>query len=235
VADQYVVTVFEPTNVPPAGPAPSKSHARVVAGVVALVIVGLAIGAVFARANSTGTAFAYGGASGLDPSNGISAPNLSTHWHAALGVYACDEWLGSDGHPGIWYWPAHTPSGEPALAADPSRYAGLHSHGDGLIHIEPGGPAEEGRNATLGLYFREGGWKISQRGFTFLSTRVQNGDECDGAPGKLRWYVNGTQYTGDPADYRIADGDVIVVAFTSDGAYPGDAPSAQFLPGVRHP
>src|SRR5262245_55451445 len=103
-----------------------------------------------------------------------------THWHAALGVYDCDHWLGDDTGSGIWRWPNATLDGSVARASDPNRYAGLHSHDDGVIHMEPVTPDEAGRNATLGKYFEFGGWELSADGFDFLGTHVKNGDDCNG-------------------------------------------------------
>src|SRR5690349_1875791 len=60
------------------------------------------------------------------------SPKVGDHWHAALGVYMCDHWQGG----GNWTWPSFTQDGVPARAGT-SAYAGLHSHGDGIIHIEP--------------------------------------------------------------------------------------------------
>ena len=91
-----------------------------------------------------------------------------THWHAALGVYDCDHWMGDTPGSGIWQWKYATPSGTPARASDTSQYAGLHSHDDGVIHMEPASSEEAGRNATVGRYFDFGGWKISATSFDFL-------------------------------------------------------------------
>jgi hypothetical protein len=175
----------------------------------------------------------------FDPANPAKA---DTHWHAALGVYDCDHWLGDDSGVGIWQWPYATVEGHPARADDPSRYAGLHSHQDGVIHMEPATLDEAGRNATLGKYFEYGGWHIAADGFDFLGTHVKNGDDCDGVPGKLSWKVarwNGTlgpqHYTierGDPAAFKLYDADVIVVAFLPAGrasAVTGDPPSLPYL------
>jgi hypothetical protein len=160
----------------------------------------------------------------FDPAN-PSKPD--THWHAALGVYECDHWLGDETGTGIWQWPYATPSGAAARADDPNQYAGLHSHDDGVIHMEPATPDEAGRNATLGKYFEYGGWDVSAVGFDFLDTQVRNGDACGGGPGKLSWEVaqwDGTpgrqDYTielGDPATYKLHNADVIVVAFLPEG------------------
>jgi hypothetical protein len=108
--------------------------------------------------------------------------------------------------------------------------------------MEPATPDEAGRNATLGRYFEYGGWQLSADGFDFLDTQVSNGDDCNGTPGALTWKVarwNGTlgpqHYrieSGDPARYKLYNGDVIVLAFLPtgrDAASIGDPPSLPHL------
>jgi hypothetical protein len=174
------------------------------------------------------------------------ATQKDTHWHAALGVYDCDHWMGDTPGSGIWNWPNATPSGSPGRAANSTVYAGLHSHDDGIIHMEPLVSAEAGKGATLGLYFEYGGWKLSDTGFTFLGTAVKNGDKCTtGGAGTLQWGVakfDGTQgkqkytvMTGNPAKYKLFQGDVVVVAFLPPGktiADIGNPPSLKNLPGA---
>jgi len=175
----------------------------------------------------------------FDPSNPTKP---DTHWHAALGVYDCDHWMGDSTGRGIWNWPAATLQGSPARAAEPSLYAGLHSHDDGVIHMEPLVSAEAGRNATVGLYFDYGGWKLSQTGFSFLGTTVKNGDKCGTATGTLQWELgkwDGTSgkqkykpMTGNPASYKLYQGDIVVIAFLPPGkaiSSIGDPPSVSHL------
>ena len=47
----------------------------------------------------------------LDQANPTNPHNKDSHWHAALGVYDCDHWMGDPGGNGVWHWPAATPSG----------------------------------------------------------------------------------------------------------------------------
>ncbi len=149
-----------------------------------------------------------------------------THWHAALGVYDCDHWMGDSSGAGKWNWPNATPGGQPARASDTNVYAGLHSHDDGVIHMEPAVSAEAGRGATVGLYFDYGGWKLSATGFSFLGTSVKNGDKCGSSPGTLQWEVatwdgntsanakqKYTVMTGNPAKYKLFQYNIVVIAF----------------------
>ena len=70
--------------------------------------------------------------------NSSEPTKKDTHWHAALGVYDCDHWMGDSTGTGIWNWPHATPVGAARPApTNTNVYAGLHSHDDGVIHMEP--------------------------------------------------------------------------------------------------
>jgi hypothetical protein len=153
-----------------------------------------------------------------------------THWHAALGVYDCDHWIGDSTGNGVWNWPFATPQQSPARADNTNVYAGLHSHDDGIIHMEPAVSAEAGKNATVGLYFNYGGWKLSSSGYTFLGQTVKNGDKCGTQTGTLQWAIGkwdgNTNYSvkqkmtvqsGDPAKYKLYNDDIVVLAFLPPG------------------
>jgi len=159
-----------------------------------------------------------------------SGTKQNTHWHAALGVYDCDHWLGDSPNSGIWNWPYATPQGSPARADNTAVYAGMHSHNDGVIHMEPLVSSEAGKNATVGLYFDYGGLKVSATGFSFLGTTRKNGDVCGKTPGTLQWMVGKwdgdttgkvkqkyTVQTGNPAKFKLNQSDIVVVAFLPQG------------------
>jgi hypothetical protein len=168
-----------------------------------------------------------------DPNN---PTELDTHWHAALGVYNCDHWMGDGSGNGIWAWPYATPQGAPARADNTNVYAGIHSHGDGIIHMEPAEAWDAGMNTTVGRYFDYGGWKLSSDGYTFLGATVKNGDKCGAAPGTLQWAIgkwDGTSATqrmtverGDPSEYKLYNDDIVVIAFL---------PSAKTIDSIGNP
>jgi peptidylprolyl isomerase len=215
---------------PPAAPPPAHKQQTmwwVVAGVAVLAVVGAAIG--FSHKSSSATTVGPLVYDTSQPAN--SAHNLQSHWHAALGVYDCDHWLGDSTGDGVWVWPSATPDGRPARVDEPNTYAGMHSHDDGVIHMEATSPEDAGRNATLGQYFREGGWSVVSSGYTFLDVHREDGGKCGDQPGTLNWWVNGKQHTGDPALYKLYNDDVVVVAFVPDGVkVPTDPPSKSHLP-----
>jgi hypothetical protein len=181
------------------------------------VIVGVAL-IVYARSTSP---------TPVGPFLASSGHTTDTHWHAALGVYDCDHWLGDSTGQGIWNWPYATSQGQPGQAANTNAYAGLHSHDDGIIHMEPAVSAEAGKNATVGLYFDYGGWKLSSTGFSFLGTTRNNGDQCGNAPGTLQWATGKwdgtagkqklTVQTGNPAKYKLYNDNIVVIAFLPPG------------------
>jgi hypothetical protein len=158
--------------------------------------------------------------------------NADSHWHAALGVYDCGHWLGDRTGTGIWLWPnVATVEGQSLPGrAGTNVYAGLHSHDDGIMHMEPATFDDAGANATVGRYFGEGGWQLSANAFTFLATSQHNGDRCGASVGQISWFVNGKTRSGNPGSYKLYDGDVVVIAFEQGDAYPGSPPSAANLP-----
>ena len=97
--------------------------------------------------------------------------------------------------------------------------SGIHSHGDGMIHIHPFTKAAAGKHATVGAFLTGGGWKVSETSIDLgPGARFHNGDACpDGKPGVLRWSVNGREQHGNVADFVPFNGDVIALAFLPAG------------------
>lgn len=143
-------------------------------------------------------------------------PFAGDHWHAALGIYACDEFL------------------PPVLSdADPR---GIHTHGDGVIHIHPFTKASAGRNATFGVYTDTVGIKVSETSVQVPGgKRYKNGDKCpNGKKGTLRVYLNGDERPGNPKSIRLRDRDRLVVAFVPAGTdVPKTPPSASELDNLN--
>jgi hypothetical protein len=154
----------------------------------------------------------------MSASGGDGGPAIGDHWHAALGVDICGEFL------------ANAPSFE-ARAGTQER-AGLHSHGDGLMHIHPFAEDEAGGAATVGRFFEYGGGVLSEDHIVaWDDTDVTSGESCpDGRAATVRWMVNGEEQSGNPADYRPDDGDSITVAFLPEGDAIPEPPSKATLP-----
>ena len=151
------------------------------------------------------------------------------HWHTALDVNICGEWL--DPAPAF-----EKPYGSPNQVAN----AGIHSHADGLIHTHPFVVAEEGNNAVLGKFFDYGGWSLSSDSIDLgganaahtqwagpesapKRTSWSNGDTCPfgqykGEKVQLTWAVDGKKKTGNPADYHMKDGETVAIYMLPKGA-----------------
>ena len=151
------------------------------------------------------------------------------HWHTALDVNVCGQWL--DPPPAF-----EKPYDSPNQVAN----AGIHSHGDGLIHTHPFVVSEEGNNATIGKFFGYGGWGLSSDSIDLgganaahtqwkgpasdpKKTTWSNGDVCPsgqykGQKVQLTWAVDGKTKTGNPADYHQQDGETLAIYLLPKGA-----------------
>jgi hypothetical protein len=162
-----------------------------------------------------------------DPTTGTPG----SHWHTAFGVNICGQWL------------ANPPTFETA-ADNPNVRVGIHTHGDGYIHIHPYTRSEGGHHATVGLFFNYGGWSVSSDSIGAWSgpspepqkKTWTNGDRCPagtpdaGLTGVVRWAIDCTERKGNPADYRLRDQQILVLAFISNpGPIPG-TPNAAVTP-----
>ena len=121
------------------------------------------------------------------------APTFGDHWHAAFGVYGCDEFTGQ--------------------VSDQNGDAnGIHTHPDGLIHIHPTTANATGPNATLGVFTDEVGIDLDDDGFSLTDgpSFAEGEDDC-GEPGTVQLAVwddpsdeTPEIVTEDVADFRLA-------------------------------
>ena len=137
-------------------------------------------------------------------------PDIGDHHHAALGINICGQWK------------PNTPQYESPK--------GVHSHGDGFIHMHPYSRAGANENATIGLFLEGANEEITSDSIRLSDgTDLQNGDDCanlGGKPGKIRWTVNGKEKQGNPARYVPSDRDIIALAFLPAGEEIGTPPIA---------
>ena len=130
------------------------------------------------------------------------------HWHAAIGISICGE--------------AQPPTGE-----FESRI-GIHTHGDGVIHIHPFSGGGSGENATLGAYLEGAGIELTDSKLTIGDESWEEGeDECDGEPAELvvaQWKnvqstdENPALIRRDFGDIRFReDGEGYTIAFVPEG------------------
>ncbi len=120
------------------------------------------------------------------------APTLSDHWHAAYEVVICGE--NQEQYP-------QTPGG-------------VHTHGDGQIHIHPHTPLETGENANLRLFFFSVNGDLKSDYIKLPGGKeYRNEDKCpDGREGSLKIIVNGKE-TEEKEKYPIKDGDKVRIEF----------------------
>ncbi len=151
-----------------------------------------------------------------DPTTG----QFLDHWHEVLGVEVCGQWL------------SDPPTFE-TRANNPGVQAGIHTHGDGFIHIHPYATDESGNHATLGRFFDYGGWSVSSGSISMWAGPASdptkktwtNGDKCPGQdgkpgtglPGHVVWQIDCTNRTGNPADYKLEDQKVVGIGFVTKG------------------
>ena len=96
-----------------------------------------------------------------------SAPRVGDHWHSAYDVYVCDTFRSKI-----------------VLETDPN---GIHSHGDGLIHIHPFNKLASGRDAVLGEFFAAFGGFIDDQSFMLdTGETVVEGFDCGGERAVLK-------------------------------------------------
>ena len=139
------------------------------------------------------------------------------HWHAAYGIYVCDSF-----HPGL-------------SDTEGDRY-GIHSHGDGLIHIHPTSSTSAGKNATLGVFLTEVGVELTENSLKLPGDdeeRVSGETKCGDKVGRVRvveWETPASdiqkRVSGDPNDLRLKQAQVITIAFVPEGTSIPKPPSA---------
>jgi hypothetical protein len=155
-----------------------------------------------------------------DRTSAEDAPGVAIgeHWHAYLGINICGEWL---------------PNVPPYEAA-----TGVHSHGDGFIHLHPLSSSGAHDRATVGLFMKQapGDWEFKDDEIKVDGRdRVKNGDKCEtgeykGKKGVLRWSVDQTEKAegANPSRYIPEDGDVIAITFL-----PEDVETLPTPPGAQ--
>jgi plastocyanin len=122
------------------------------------------------------------------------APRISEHhWHATYQIFICGQ---------------RQPNA-------PEWSAGVHTHNDGVIHIHPFLPREEGSGARLVKWFEYGGGKLTQSEMRIPGSREEykNGDTCeDGSEAFLQVFVNGEKLD-NWGRYIPHDGDQVRIIF----------------------
>ena len=136
-----------------------------------VVIIGLGIGVVaMARSQNEGL-----GDNSTPPKANLQNGDPFDHWHAAFAIEVCGTQL------------------EP-LQDGPTDVQGIHTHGDGLVHIHPFTRTASGERATLARYFKQVGFTVTDTGFQLPDGMTMEGGaitvkegvtKCGGKEGEL--------------------------------------------------
>ncbi len=128
----------------------------------------------------------------------LPGPHAGDHWHATYVIFVCGE-----RQPAFPVWEG----------------IGIHTHGDGIIHMHPFSPSEEGAGARLVKFFEYGGGLLSQTEMRLPGgdRTLRNGEACPGgSEAVLQVYLNG-QPLADWSTYIPQDGDRVQVVFGREG------------------
>lgn len=91
------------------------------------------------------------------------------HWHSALGFYRCDAFLSNIERGQEW-----------------PDVSGIHTHGDGVIHIHPFSSSATGSRARMKVFFQTMGLKLENDEVELTSGESLKSDQqCDGKPAVL--------------------------------------------------
>ena len=145
------------------------------------------------------------------------------HWHAAIGFDICGTFA-----PNV-----------PDSGTDP---LGIHTHGDGVVHIHPFSGVSAGKRAKLQIFFDTTGVKATSSEIKLTTENVthKNGQKCDsGTVGTATvqtkvWNSRdpadlGHIVPGNPGNIHPTDGMLITIAFVPAGADIPRPPSADQL------
>lgn len=150
--------------------------------------------------------------------SGSGSPKIGEHVHEAYGIDLCGTWA--------------------ANLPDQMR-GGLHTHADGLIHIEPSTYQDAGTNANLGRFVKIGGSGLvasqSEIKLPGSKTTYKDGGKCGAKKASVRVYVwkNVTSrpklVTRSLDRIHLEDNAVIVLAYLPEGQTPSLPPSVSNL------
>ena len=99
-------------------------------------------------------------------------PSFGDHWHSAYAIYDCTT-------------ESFLPNLEDPQIANP----GIHTHGDGVMHIHPSGSNATGRNATLEVFLDATRTSINndtEMTFPNREALTEVGATCNGEPAVLQ-------------------------------------------------
>jgi hypothetical protein len=185
------------------------------AAIAVIIVLGIGI-VVYARSENGG-----GTANDTPPRAQLVQGQPFDHWHAAFAIDVCGK-------------------EQPPPTDAETDVLGIHTHGDGLIHIHPFASRAAGKNATLKRFFDQVGLKVTDDGFETSDGKTYKEGEttCGGKPGEVvlaHWKDATTAASTEPDQiYRkdfpsvrlSEDLGAYTLAFEEKGATDIPAPSA---------
>lgn len=119
-------------------------------------------------------------------------PQIGDHWHASYSITICG-------------------SKEPPFSVSDG---GVHTHGEGAIHLHPKNPSEAGKNANLARFMAGTGSRLTDSSIEFPSgVKLTNGGTCpDGQTGRMFLKVNNITMPVI-SSYVPRDGDIIELGY----------------------
>lgn len=173
---------------------------------------------IFARENNQSAS-----ANNTPPRASVDPAKPSDHWHASFAVDICGQ-------------------EQPPVQDGPSDKLGIHTHGDGVIHIHPFVTRAAGKGATLGRLFGQVGMKATDSSITMPNKKIykEGKTTCSGKPAEVSvafWKVGlkaakrkpDKVYTGDISSIRFRENyEAFTLAFLPKGsiaAAPSTAPN----------
>ncbi len=123
------------------------------------------------------------------------------HWHAAYGIRLCGQ-------------------GFAAPLQGDNDPVGIHTHGDGIMHVHPFSSVASGENATLGQFFDTMGVTVDDDEIDLGGeTKVKEGEDTCGAndkPGIVQVAVWENAREADSTDPEIITEDVRGIRYAND-------------------
>lgn len=185
---------------PPSAAAAKQRNWLFAVAIVAIVLLGVGV-----------VALARGKTEPLDnkkpPRANLQDGQPYDHWHSAFAIEVCGKELA-------------------AVQDGPTDVLGIHTHGDGLIHIHPFTRTASGNRATIGKFFDQTSLTVTDTGFQLpegatvegKGTTVKEGvTTCGGKEGELVmafWKDAKTAQAGKPD--KVITKDFSAARFTND-------------------
>jgi hypothetical protein len=156
-----------------------------------------------------------------DAEAGAPSWQNNDHWHAAYGIFDCDSYV------------------SPLQDIRQDDPLGIHTHGDGLMHIHPFAEQSSGKGANLFHFGQQVGMTVSDSSLKTPTLNRKNGDKCGKQVGHVELLVWSSPADKTPtvirkhiADFAPKNQSAWTLAFVADGQ---DVPIPPSISGLSDP